>query len=183
MLARALPHSWIKQQKKFGVVCERIVLRSRHIDITLRGSASPDGQGTADAGSLAPITLQLPWTPTGASARKGIAWKPSAQANLDPVTSDILLTAMARARSWMQDLSEGRVNSFEQIARSENKVQRHIRRLIPLAFVSPRIVDAIANGSAPADLTVTPARSMDCLYFTADPIGSHRGLRTTKTPK
>ena len=138
---------------------ERIVLRSRHIDITLRGSASPERQGTADAGSLALITLHLPWTPTSASAGKGIAWKPSAQANLDPATSDLLLTAIARARSWMNDLREGRVNSFEEIARSENKVERHIRHLAPLAFVSPRIVEAIANGSAPADLTVTSLTS------------------------
>jgi hypothetical protein len=33
--------------------------------------------------------------------------------------------------------------------------ERHIRHLAPLAFVSPRIVEAIANGSAPADLTVS----------------------------
>ena len=45
------------------------------------------------------------------------------------------------------------------IARSENKVERHIRRLMPLAFVSPRIIAAIANGSAPADLTVTSLTS------------------------
>ena len=132
---------------------ERIVLRSRYIDITLRGGA------LTDAGSLAPSTLQLPWTPTRASARKGIAWKPSAQANLDPTTSNILLTAIARARSWMNDLTEGRINSFEEIARSQNKVERHIRRLIPLAFVSPRIVEAIANGNAPADLTITSLTS------------------------
>ena len=70
---------------------ERIVLRSRHIDITLRGSASPEGQGTADASSLVPSTLHLPWTRTNASARKGIAWKPSAQTNLDPAASEMLL--------------------------------------------------------------------------------------------
>jgi site-specific DNA recombinase len=134
---------------------ERIVLRSRYVDITLRHGASPEGQGTADASSLAPITLQLPWTPTNACARKGIVWKSSAQTNLDPAASDVLLTAIARARCWTNDLTEGRVNSFEEIARSENKVERHIRRLTPLAFVSPRIVEAIANGSAPADLTVT----------------------------
>ena len=103
----------------------------------------------AGATSQAPITLQLPWTPTTAWARKGIAWKPSAEANLYPAASQVLLTAIARARSWMNDLSEGRVNSFEEIAQSESKVERHIRRLIPLAFVSPRIVEAIANGSAP----------------------------------
>jgi site-specific DNA recombinase len=97
---------------------ERIVLRSRHIDITLRGSAFPEGKELQNASSLAPSTLYLPWTPTSASARKGIAWKPSAQANLDPATSAILLTAIARARSWMNDLSEGRVNSFEVTAPS-----------------------------------------------------------------
>jgi site-specific DNA recombinase len=70
-------------------------------------------------------------------------------------TSDLLLTAIATARSWMNDLSEGRVNSFEAIARSENKGERHIRHLAPLGLVSPRIVEAIANGSAPADLTVS----------------------------
>ena len=42
-----------------------------------------------------------------------------------------------------------------EIARSENKVERHVRYLAPLAFVAPRIVEAIANGSAPADLTVS----------------------------
>jgi site-specific DNA recombinase len=55
----------------------------------------------------------------------------------------------------MTDLTEGGVNSFHEIAQSENKVERHIRHLAPLAFVSPRIVEAIANGSAPADLTVS----------------------------
>ena len=55
----------------------------------------------------------------------------------------------------MNDLSEGRVNSFEEIARSENKGERHIRYLAPLALVSPRIVEAIASGNAPADLTIT----------------------------
>jgi hypothetical protein len=39
----------------------------------------------------------------------------------------------------------GRVNSFEEIARSENKVERHIRQLAPLAFVSPRIAETIVN--------------------------------------
>ena len=142
------------------------MLHSRHIDLTLRVGASdsapqptaalaPEGQGTAAAGSTTLITLQLPWMPANASARKGIAWKPSAQANLDPATSEVLLTAIARARSWMNDLSDGRANSFDDIARREGKVERHIRNLAPLAFVSPRLVEAIANGSAPADLTVT----------------------------
>lgn len=48
---------------------------------------------------------------------------------------------------------------FEEIARSENKIERHIGRLIPLAFVSLRIVETLANGSASADLSVTSLTS------------------------
>jgi site-specific DNA recombinase len=33
--------------------------------------------------------------------------------------------------------------------------ERHIRLLAPLAFLSPRIIAAIVDGTAPADLTVT----------------------------
>jgi len=33
--------------------------------------------------------------------------------------------------------------------------ERHVRLLAPLAFVSPRIIAAIVDGTAPADLTVT----------------------------
>jgi site-specific DNA recombinase len=152
---------------------ERIALRARHIEITIRSNPSyPEQKQTgaleAEAQSVpdltvhpAPITLQLSWTPTSASARKGIAWKPSAKSNLDPAAIEALLTAIAKARAWMSDLAEGRVESFEDIARRENKVERHIRYLAPLAFVSPRIVEAIANGNAPADLTVsTLARTL-----------------------
>jgi hypothetical protein len=99
--------------------------------------------------------IKVPWVPRMALARKGIVRKPSIQHHLDPANCDTLLGAIARARSWMDDLIEGRVNSFRDIAIRENKVERHIRRLVPLAFLSPRIVEAIANGAAPPHLTVT----------------------------
>jgi hypothetical protein len=151
---------------------ERIVLRARHVDITLRIGASDsqardtdvfdgEGAGALDQSAPAPILLQLPWTPTNASAQKGIAWRPSAKSNLDPQTIETLLTAIAKARAWMNDIAEGRVESFDDIATTENKVERHVRFLAPLAFLSPRIIEAIANGSAPADLTVsTLARTL-----------------------
>jgi site-specific DNA recombinase len=41
------------------------------------------------------------------------------------------------------------------LARREGKAERHIRLLLPLAFLSPRIVSALLDGTAPADLTIT----------------------------
>jgi hypothetical protein len=74
---------------------------------------------------------------------------------MDPETRDILLKAIAKSRRWIDDLVKGRVASFADIAEREGKVERHVRFLAPLAFVSPRVVRAIIDGSASAHLTVT----------------------------
>jgi hypothetical protein len=72
-----------------------------------------------------------------------------------PETRDALLAAIAKARTWINDLAKGRATSFAQIAERESKVERHVRFLAPLGLVSPRLIAAIADGSAPADLTIT----------------------------
>ena len=68
---------------------------------------------------------------------------------------DALLTAIAKAQDWIDDIRLGRIASFAEIARREGQGERHIRLLAPLAFVSPRIIAAIVDGTAPADFTVT----------------------------
>jgi site-specific DNA recombinase len=70
-------------------------------------------------------------------------------------SSKALLIAIAKARQWIDDLAHGQAASFAIIARREGKVERHVRLLAPLAFVSPRIVSALLEGIAPADLTLT----------------------------
>jgi site-specific DNA recombinase len=44
---------------------------------------------------------------------------------------------------------------FGRLANQEKLAERHLRFLAPLAYLSPRIIQAIAEGRAPADLTVT----------------------------
>jgi site-specific DNA recombinase len=66
-----------------------------------------------------------------------------------------LLTAIAKAREWIGDIRLGHFASFAEIAEREAVGERHIRLLAPLAFLSPRIIAAIADGTAPANLTVT----------------------------
>jgi hypothetical protein len=65
------------------------------------------------------------------------------------------LTTIAKVRKWVDDLVHGRVTSFAVIARHEGKGERHVRLLASLASLSPRIVSALIEGTAPADLTVT----------------------------
>ena len=65
-----------------------------------------------------------------------------------------LLKAVARARRWSDDLLSGRVQSVDELARREGIDRRSVRRLIPLGFLSPRVVEAIVEGRQPPDLTV-----------------------------
>ncbi len=118
------------------------------------GVADAGGTGMAQAGQP-PALITLPWAAPSFAAMKGIVHPPSANATLKPESRDALLTAIAKARAWIDDIKLGRLASFAEIAERENKGERHIRLLAPLAFLSPRIVAAIAGGTAPADLTVT----------------------------
>ena len=72
-----------------------------------------------------------------------------------PERRDALFAAIAKARGWIDDIRFGRICSFAGIAEHEAQGERHIRLLATLAFLSPRIIAAIVDGTAPADLTVT----------------------------
>jgi site-specific DNA recombinase len=87
--------------------------------------------------------------------RKGIAHTPADHETIDPQTRDKLLEAIARARRWMDSIIVGKVASFDDIASTEGLAERYVRRLAVLAFLSPKIVQAIAEGTAPTDLSVS----------------------------
>ncbi len=74
---------------------------------------------------------------------------------MSPEARDALLAAIARARGWMEDLRFGRVATLAEIADREGLGERHVRLLASLAFVGPRTLAAIADGSTSADLTIT----------------------------
>ena len=65
------------------------------------------------------------------------------------------VAAIVKARTWIDDLVSGHVQSFAEIAQHEGKVERHVRLLAPLAFTPPGMLAAIIAGAAPNDLTVT----------------------------
>ena len=56
---------------------------------------------------------------------------------------------------WMNSILEGKTTSFDEIAKSENIAERYVKRLASLAYLSPKIVQAIVDGVAPSGLTVS----------------------------
>ena len=133
---------------------KRIVVYGDHIQITLRGDALDSDDHESPAEPEDANLLIAPFTPF-ALPKKGIAHAPSEPTDLDPRTRDTLLQAIARAHGWMDAVLNGKATSFDAIAAAEGLAERHVRRLAPLAFLSPKIVQAIADGAAPADLTVS----------------------------
>jgi DNA invertase Pin-like site-specific DNA recombinase len=132
-----------------------ITVKPRGLEVSLLAmDRASDDEPQPD--NLPMTVITLPWTSRGFVAVKGVIHSPAAaRPVLKAESRDALLTAIAKARRWINDLRQGRTATFAEIARQEGQVERHIRLLAPLAFVSPRIVSAIVEGTAPADLTVT----------------------------
>jgi hypothetical protein len=119
-------------------------------------SARRDGSlevGQDETFATVETTVAIPWTGPAAAPLKGIAHVPAHNTPMKPGRRELLLIAIAKARKWIRDVERGQ--SFADIARREGMAERHLRHRMPLAFVSPRIVTAIMDGTAPAGLTVT----------------------------
>ncbi len=140
---------------------ERVTLTPNHLELRLRELVEPtQAHDPVNDGSSGPpiasvTRMAVPWTSPVPAAVKGIIHVPAHNTPIKASRREALLIAIAKARQWIDDLAHGRAASFAVIARREGKAERHIRLLAPLAFVSPRIVSALLDGTAPADLTLT----------------------------
>ena len=137
---------------------ERVTLTPNHLELRLRRSIEPaqahDPANNSAQRPIASVTT-IPWSSPVPAAVKGIIRVPAHNTPMAPSRRDALLTAIAKARHWADELAHGHVGSYAVLARREGKVERHIRLLLPLAFLSPRIVSGLLDGTAPAGLTVT----------------------------
>ena len=123
---------------------DRIIITSQMIEIQLR----QEEVGTSK--NAIPTVLKVRWKGPEVPSTKGILHSPLAGPPMIAGNRDVLLTAIAKARAWIADLAEGRAASVAEIAKREDKVERHIRLLAPLAFVSPQLVSGIIDGHVPS---------------------------------
>jgi DNA invertase Pin-like site-specific DNA recombinase len=136
-------HDHLTDQDLVAHSVEQVILKPQAIEIRFAAPEQAEG-----AGKQAAFVVTVPWKPTGMAAAKGVLHTPASKTPMTTMERDALLTAIAKARAWIEDLTQGRVTSFVDIAKREGKVERHIRLLAPLAFVSPSIVADVADGVA-----------------------------------
>ena len=145
---------------------DRVIIKLQAVEVHMTSNGSTErAQPGTDEPALPPTPLMLPWAAPSFLAVKGIAHEPAAKPVMKPESRDALLAAIARARGWIEDLRLGRAASLAQIAERECLGERHVRLLAPLAFVAPRVLAAITDGNAPADLTITGlAKALSCSW-------------------
>lgn len=123
---------------------DRVIVGPKVLTIHLR----PEYEG-----ALMPMPIALPWTrpvhtrkremilPTDGEVTKGHPIRAEARARL--------VTAIARARGWVAELSSDPQVTITAIAARENLSERSLRMTLPLAFLSPAIVRAAIDGTLP----------------------------------
>jgi site-specific DNA recombinase len=137
----------------------RVTLSANEVLLHLRQDVAGNGPavGQDESFGRGKTTIAIPWAAPVVTPVKGIAHVPAHNTPMKPGSREVLLIAVAKARRWSKDVNRG--ESFAAIARREGKAERHIRHLVRLAFVSPRIITAVIDGTAPAGLSATALAS------------------------
>jgi DNA topoisomerase IB len=65
----------------------------------------------------------------------------------------VLLKTIARGHRWFDQLVSGEAPSLSAIAAREGLNYRFVGKIVRLAFLAPEIVEAIAEGRQPPDLS------------------------------
>src|SRR5690606_15737152 len=109
----------------------------------------------------ATLTIEVP-NPFGGKPKSGhLVVRPNGGQNLAP--SKWLVKAIARSATWYDDLASGRATSPRELARREGVDEWLVAKLIPLAFLAPRLVSECLEGRQMLSLTASDRAPGDAL--------------------
>src|SRR5712691_3287137 len=111
----------------------------RRDGVTTRGTW-PASRAVDDFAIVAPIALRR----RGVETRLIIDSPDSQDAPRQPDAA--LIKIVAQARRWWDDIVAQRFHTIRALARADDKDERYVARLLPLAFLAPSIVEAILAG-------------------------------------
>jgi site-specific DNA recombinase len=130
---------------------ERAELHEGGIRLALRLPLPTLGKAKAGAATHLSLTRQIPLR----VRRRGIEMRLiiGAGAGSAPRVDSTILKATARAHRWFDDLVSNRAASMAEIGQRDGVGKRYVSRMIRLAFLAPAIVERIAEGRQPPELT------------------------------
>ena len=138
--------------EKIATVVDKITLGSRSIDIRLLESSDRPSK-----------VIAIPWSPQALRRKREVIQPSSETANgARPIRAEArtkLLSAVAKGRRWLDEMTSGKVVGIEAIAAREGVSERSARMGLSLAFLAPEIVQAAVDGTLPRGLGIS--RLMD----------------------
>ena len=162
---------------------DRVTVGPAEIAISLRGAIDSAGQQEGEApirrsrgkhttaatlrGKPAQVAaraqgvLRVPWAKTPMKRHHAVIAPNDPSADRRPIRADSrnkLLQSIARGRRWLAELQSGALDA-DQIALRERCSKRHVNMTISLAFLSPQLVQAAADGALPRGVGI--ARLID----------------------
>jgi site-specific DNA recombinase len=132
---------------------ERVILRRGAIEIVSRGDEEDQ------AGPMI-----VPWSPAPNRRKRAViggeAVEPTAARPIRSETRARLLSGMANARVWLDELASGSMADTKAIALRQGCSERHVRSTLNLAFLAPEIVRAAVDGTLPDGFGVVALAEM-----------------------
>lgn len=163
-VAAALSSSSGERAKLFRGLVEKVMVDENTMIIKLRRDPLLGGDVWSSA-SADPNGSAIELTAAVAFKRRGVETKlvlPGlAQRKHSARCDPALIKAIARGRTWFEELATGRARSLQDLARRDGITRRYIRRLLCLAFLSPELVEVILQGRQPVELTATRLTELD----------------------
>jgi site-specific DNA recombinase len=129
----------------------RVQIHQRRVDLELDGGAMATHFQMRRAAHGAPTLIlhhEVRLTRTGRAMRL-IDGRGASAARAEPDAG--LVRLVLRARRWWQELGKGELTVTE-LARKEGLTRSYLVRVLRLAFLSPRVVEAILEGRLRADI-------------------------------
>ena len=114
-------------------VCRRTLREA----IGLEGKACTEGQ--------AELTVAADLTRSRGVLRFKVAGAEDDQNRAAPA----LISAVVKSQGWLDRILRGEVSSQRDLAAQEGYDERYVSRLLPLAFLSPEITEAVLEGRQP----------------------------------
>jgi DNA invertase Pin-like site-specific DNA recombinase len=144
-------------------IVERVTVQNDAVDLIVDPAAFCDALGL-EASLSAPdafrIMIPAQIRRTGLAVR--FVLETGQHAAAGPVDQK-LVAAIVKGRAWWKRLQADPSMTITDLAKTEGLAPNYVDRILRLAFLSPSIVNAILQGTAPTNLTLERLRDVKCI--------------------
>ncbi len=155
-LVGSLPEDGQGKRELFSQMGLRVIARSGALDVTWNAAEGEEQQeditcpmsGDDEAGGMQRITI--PYVVSPHKRRREVILPDSASAHVRPIREQEqqnLGRSIAQGRGWLKEVMAG--TAIATIAQRDHRSTRMIRMVLSLAFLDPKLVQAVLHGTLP----------------------------------